>query len=101
MKQDLLPTKQSKGTHNHAEIIGGTSVEVSVKNKPNGTVNPIGTVQVFAGSGDISKDLSWNGQYGNGPMEGIGDTSESHSQATQGKVIEFNGTVVPELEDTD
>lgn len=60
----------------------------------------MGAVQVFASFGDISKDLSGNGKHGNVPMEVLDDTGGSHNQAAQGKVTEFNGTVVPALATT-
>lgn len=61
-------------------------MEVSAKNKLNRTVYSMGTVQIVAGSGDISKNISGNGQPGNVPMEVVGDTGGTHSQAAQGKV---------------
>lgn len=94
VQKALLPMKHSKGPNNPVEIVGGTIEEMSAKNKPNGIVTLMGTNYVYAGSGDVSKDISGNGQCDNVHMKVLGDAGWSHNQVAQGKVTEFNGTTV-------
>lgn len=76
------------------EFNGESTVEVSAKKKLNGTVNPSGTVQVFANSGDRSREFLGEWNFDIVPMEVLGDTVGSNNQKVQGNGSENNGTLV-------
>lgn len=66
--------------HKHVEFNGGSGIKGSTKKKSNGIVNPRGTVQSSANSGDRSRKVPGEGHFDIVPMEVIGDTVGSSNQ---------------------